>query len=90
MATGTVDYTWNDPLVTSFASATPMQECKRFDKKKKTMIHNISMPDIVSIYNKLMGAVDLADYLIFLYRIKTKSIKSYRINIFPYYRYGTC
>ena len=44
-------------LVTSIASATPIQECKRFDKKK-TMIHNIPMPDIVFIYNKLMVGVD--------------------------------
>nr|XP_040582792.1 piggyBac transposable element-derived protein 3-like [Lepeophtheirus salmonis] len=63
-------------LLSTFSSALPLEECKRFDKKKKE-ITMIPCPAIVKVYNKFMGGVDLMDSLIALYRIHTRSKKYY-------------
>ena len=56
-------------LLSSFLQASPLEKCKRFDKKKKTDVE-INQPKCIKLYNKNMGGVDLADQLIALYRIR--------------------
>nr|XP_037279846.1 solute carrier family 13 member 2-like [Rhipicephalus microplus] len=55
-------------LLSTFASASPEQAVKRFDKKTRTTV-SIPRPAIVGIYNECMGGVDLLDMLVALYRI---------------------
>lgn len=49
---------------------------KRFDKNAKQKI-SVSCPNIVKVYNKVMGGVDLADMLLSLNRINYRSKKWY-------------
>lgn len=64
-------------LLSTFASASPEQAVKRFDKKTRTTV-SIPRPAIVGIYNECMGGVDLMDMLVALYRIHVRSKKWYR------------
>lgn len=68
-------------MVSSFVSAHPFSTCSRFDKKLQKTI-DVPMPNMVSIYNKNMGGVDLADAMISLYRIHTRSKKWYHKILF--------
>lgn len=55
-------------MLSSYASAHPIEECKRYDKNAKVII-DVLCPSMISIYNKNMGGIDFMDSLIFLYRI---------------------
>ncbi|KAL3222190.1 hypothetical protein MRX96_028926 [Rhipicephalus microplus] len=59
-----------------FASASPEQAVKRFDKKTPTTV-SIPRPAIVGIYNECMGGVDLLDMLVALYRHPRKGINPF-------------
>ena len=68
-------------LISTFAKANPLSTISRYDSKSKQNIELI-LPDIVKRYNQSMGAVDLADHLLSLYRINAKSKKFYHKLIF--------
>jgi hypothetical protein len=53
-----------------------MGEVRRWDKKEKKYI-NIRRPEIIAVYNKQMGVVDLLDSLVSLYKQKMKSKRWY-------------
>lgn len=63
-------------LLSTFVSANPASEVQRWDKKQKEFLC-VKRPNIVGVYNKSMGGVDLLDSLIALYRIKIRSKKWY-------------
>ena len=63
-------------LLSSFAKANPIHQVDRYDQKTKRVI-SVNCPDIVRVYNKSMGGVDKADFLISLYRTSIKSKKYY-------------
>ena len=65
-------------LLSTFASAEPLSECKRYDKKRKCTIM-VPCPSIVQEYNKNMEGMDLMDALVALYRIHARSKKFYKI-----------
>ena len=54
----------------------PVEECKRYDKKQKEIVH-LPCPASVGLYNKFMGGVDKADMLLALYKTKCKTSKCY-------------
>ena len=62
--------------MSTYASAHPISEVKRWDRKKKEFI-KISCPSVMLQYNKSMGGVNLLDSLIASYRSKIKSKKWY-------------
>lgn len=63
-------------LASSYCGTDPVRKVKRFFKSENTR-KEIECPDIVRIYNKHMGGVDLQDSLLGLYPIKMKSRKWY-------------
>lgn len=63
-------------LASSFCGTDPITKVGRFFKSDNCK-KDIERPDIVSVYNKHMGGVDLQDSLIGLYPIKLKSKKWY-------------
>lgn len=71
---------WNDNSVVTVLSnctlAIPMQQTKRYDRKKKKMI-NVPMPNAIKYYNKTMGGVDLFDNGVNNYRIRMRGKKWY-------------
>lgn len=71
---------WKDNRIVSLASTfvgkTPETSVKRFDRKEHKNIQ-VDCPDIVTVYNRHMGGVDLLDSLIGRYRNKMKSKKWY-------------
>ncbi|KAL2085028.1 hypothetical protein ACEWY4_020546 [Coilia grayii] len=71
---------WHDNrsvhLLSTFAAAHPTTKVKRWDKKTQQMVE-VERPNIVSIYNKSMGGVDLLDSMVALYRTKVRSKKWY-------------
>ena len=69
-------------LLSSFLQTSPLEKCKRFDKKKKTNVE-INQPKCIKLYNKNMGGVDLVDQLIALYRISFRVRKYYHKLVFP-------
>lgn len=72
--------TWKDNklvnLLSTFAGQEPLGEIRRYDRKQSKYI-TISCPNIVQIYNKHMGGVDLLDGLIGRYKIKIRTKKWY-------------
>ena len=62
-------------LISNFVGIEPMTSIERWCKKEKK---DIPCPQIVKQYNKSMGAVDLADMLIALYRIPCKTKRWYQ------------
>lgn len=75
---------WNDnktvTFISSYVDSEPVQKIKRYCKIKKAKIY-VDCPNMVKVYNKSMGGVDLSDMLISLYRIPFKSRRWY-LNIF--------
>lgn len=63
-------------LVSSYSAVEPMGECRRYSASDKRFI-SIPRPEVVALYNKHMGGVDLVDMLIELYRINFRSKKWY-------------
>lgn len=76
---------WQDTrpvcLISSFLSDKPEDSCIRYDKKAKSFIE-VCRPNIVKVYNKKMGGVDLHDQMISLYRMSFRSKKYYQRMIF--------
>ena len=68
-------------IVSTFASSEPLGSILCYDSKRQTKIE-VSCPNIIQLYNKSMGGVDLADCLIALYRINIRSKKYYQWLIF--------
>ena len=69
-------------LTSSYVGIEPMDQIERWDKTAVER-KNFDCPQIVKAYNKRMGAVDLADILIALYRISVK-LERWYIKIFWY------
>lgn len=71
---------WHDNklvcLLSSFAGSQPIGEARRFFKSKNEF-QMITCPNIVKIYNKYMGGVDLLDSMLGYYRIMIRSKKWY-------------
>lgn len=68
-------------MLSSFAESQPTHTACRYDKAAKQVVE-IPQPNIVKLYNKNMGGVDLADCLLSLYRIPVRSKKYYHRLIF--------
>ncbi|XP_050714265.1 piggyBac transposable element-derived protein 3-like isoform X2 [Eriocheir sinensis] len=68
-------------LLSTFANSHPSHTAQRYDKTMKKVIE-IPQPNIVKLYNKNMGGVDLADCLLSLYRIPVRSKKYYHKLVF--------
>ncbi|XP_054462494.1 piggyBac transposable element-derived protein 3 [Anoplopoma fimbria] len=66
-------------LLSTFVAANPTTEVQRWDKKEMV---RVPRPNIVAVYNKSMGGVDLLDSLIALYRNKIRSKKWYHRIVF--------
>lgn len=81
---GVVIVKWLDnsvvQLCSNFIGVEPMDTIQRWDRKDKTR-KDIQCPQIVKVYNKSMGGVDLADMLIALYRTEVKTRRWY-IKVF--------
>jgi hypothetical protein len=60
----------------TFLQASPLGKVKRWDSKQKKSIE-ITRPNIVAVYNRNMGGVDLGDMLQALYRCQRRSRKWY-------------
>lgn len=71
---------WKDnrmvTLLSTFVGKEPVSEVQRYDKKLKKRIP-LKCPEIIQIYNKHMGGVDLLDSIIGRYRIAMRSKKWY-------------
>jgi len=82
---------WNDNkpvhLISSYTGSQPVQKISRWIKEQ-CMRSMVNCPKIVTIYNKNMGGVDLADMLASLYRIDRKSKKYYTRIV--YYLLSVC
>ena len=63
-------------LLSTYAGSEPVTEVTRWNAKIKCH-ERIQCPNIVTVYNKHMGGVDLLDSLIGLYRIRIRSKKWY-------------
>jgi hypothetical protein len=63
-------------LLSTYAGTEPISEVTRWNSKQ--LVHEkVACPNIITVYNKHMGGVDLMDSLIGLYRIKLRSKKWY-------------
>lgn len=71
-------------LLSTFVAANPTTTVQRWDKKAKQMV-TVVRPNIVTVYNKCMGGVDLLDSLIALYRTKIRSKKWYHRIVFHFF-----
>ncbi|XP_065645471.1 piggyBac transposable element-derived protein 3-like [Hydra vulgaris] len=63
-------------LLSNFVGSQPTTEVKRFSKSERKKIL-VTCPNVVQIYNKHMGDVDLLDSLLGYYRNKIRSKKWY-------------
>uniref|UniRef100_A0A6A7GCV3 PiggyBac transposable element-derived protein 3-like n=1 Tax=Hirondellea gigas TaxID=1518452 RepID=A0A6A7GCV3_9CRUS len=76
---------WCDNRIVNIVSlstrASPITKVERYDSKQKKVIE-VSCPDIIYRYNRSMGAVELTDCLIALYRINLRSKKYYLRLVF--------
>ena len=63
-------------MLSNFAGEEPIESCRRFDRKKQTVIE-VNRPASVSIYNRFMGGVDKSDMYLSLYRTKCRTRKWY-------------
>ncbi|XP_063216684.1 piggyBac transposable element-derived protein 3-like [Bacillus rossius redtenbacheri] len=84
---------WKDnkavTLMSTFAGENPKCKVSRFDKKKKEIIE-VECPNVVSIYNKHMGGVDLLDSIIGRYKIKLRSKKMVHEAVLSFLRFDSC
>lgn len=71
---------WKDnkcvTLLSTLSGKLPETEVRRYDKKNKTRT-SVPCPNIVGVYNKHMGGVDLLDAHIARYRVVMRSKKWY-------------
>ena len=63
-------------LCSTYVNISPVDKCRRWSKEKKTFIE-VDRPNIVKVYNNLMGGVDLSDMIMSLYRISIRSKRWY-------------
>lgn len=68
-------------LLSTFIAANPTTQVLRWAKKEKKVVR-VSRPNVVAVYNKIMGGVDLLDSLIALYYTKIRSKKWYHPIVF--------
>lgn len=68
-------------LVSTYIGINAIGTVKRWDPATKTYIQ-VQCPEMVKVYNKSMGGVDLVDMLIALYRCKIKTKRWYLLLIF--------
>ena len=77
--------TWYDNrsvcLASSYATSFSVEKCKRFNKKTKNY-DDIDIPNIVHLYKKHMGEVDLHDQMMVYYRMGFCSRKYYLRLVF--------
>jgi hypothetical protein len=64
-------------IASNYLSGEAGEEVQRFSQQQKTMM-TIPCPQMVQVYNKGMGGVDLADQLLSYYRVHIKTKKWYR------------
>jgi len=85
LGTNIVTVTWKDTtivsLLSTFAAVEPVVKVSRFDRKQKKNIEVDCCPNIIQVYNKHKGGVDLLDGLLGRQRIKMQSRKWY-IRVF--------
>ncbi|KAE9542435.1 hypothetical protein AGLY_003296 [Aphis glycines] len=71
---------WKDTkivsLLSTFTAIDPVVKVSRFDRKQKKRIE-VDCPNIIQVYNRLMGGVDLLDGLLGRHKIKMRSRKWY-------------
>ena len=72
----------SDHILLTYIGLFPLEEAKRWDRKKKDYI-KVQMPHAIAEYNKFIRDVDLCDMFFELYRIDFKSKKWY-MKIFSY------
>ena len=68
-------------LASTYATLFPIEKCKRFNKKTKNY-DDIDIFNIVHLYNKHMGGVDLHDQMMAYYRMAFRSRKYYLRLVF--------
>lgn len=75
-----VAVSWRDnkivTLLSTFVSTNPVEKVIRFSKIEKKKVE-LTCPNIVKVYNKHMGGVDLLDSLLGRYKIKMRTKKWY-------------
>lgn len=75
-----VAVTWKDTkilsLLSTFAAVDPVVKVSRFDRKQKKRV-KVDCPNIIKVYNRHMGGVDLLDGLLGRHKIKMRSRKWY-------------
>ncbi|XP_026819633.1 piggyBac transposable element-derived protein 3-like [Rhopalosiphum maidis] len=71
---------WKDTkivsLLSTFTAIDPVVKVSRFDRKQKKRIE-VDYPNIIQVYNRHMGGVDLLDGLLGRHKIKMRSRKWY-------------
>lgn len=70
-------------IASNFRESPNINAVKRWDKSLKKFI-NVSQPDVIGLYNKSMGGVDLFDQLISYYRTFIKS-KKWTLRVFSHF-----
>lgn len=79
-STNIIALVWKDTklvnLLSTFAVVQPVVKVSRFDKKLNKRVQ-VDCPNIIKVYNKHMGGVDLLDSLLGRQKIKMRSRKWY-------------
>jgi len=78
---------WHDnkavTLLSTFAGLEPISEVSRWNNKSKCR-ETVQCPNVIKVYNRHMGGVDLIDLLIGLYRTRIRSKKWYHRLFFSF------